>query len=59
MDDLAAHKSLHSDCRAHGNVLDLWAAFHGLTLREAALHLADTFKIHLPKKKASSRPTQH
>ena len=51
---------LHSDCRAHGNVLDLWAAFHGLTLRDAALHLADTFNIHLPnKKKASSRPTQH
>jgi transposase len=37
----------HADCRAHGNVLDLWAALHKLPLYEAALHLAETF--HLPR----------
>jgi hypothetical protein len=37
----------HADCRAQGNVLDLWAAVHQLPLYEAALHLAATF--HLPR----------
>jgi transposase len=37
----------HADCRAQGNVLDLWAAVHKLPLYEAALHLAETF--HLPR----------
>lgn len=37
-------------CRAHGNVLDLWAAIHNLTLHEAAIDLAATFGIQLPKK---------
>jgi transposase len=37
----------HAECRAQGNVLDLWAAVHKLPLYEAALHLADTF--HLPR----------
>jgi transposase len=37
----------HADCRAQGNVLDLWAAMHKLPLYEAALHLAETF--HLPR----------
>ncbi|HEV3258347.1 MAG TPA: IS110 family transposase [Gemmataceae bacterium] len=37
----------HADCRAQGNVLDLWAAVHRLPLYEAALHLAETF--HLPR----------
>jgi transposase len=32
-------------CQAHGNVLDLWAAIHNLTLYEAAKHLAATFGI--------------
>jgi hypothetical protein len=36
-----------ADCRAQGNVLDLWAAVHHLPLYEAALHLAETF--HLPR----------
>jgi transposase len=35
----------HADCRAQGNVLDLWAAVHKLPLYEAALHLADTFQL--------------
>src|SRR5262249_36026888 len=32
-------------CRAHGNVLDLWAAVHQLPLYEAALHLVETFRL--------------
>jgi len=36
-----------ADCRAQGNVLDLWAAVHKLPLYDAALHLAETF--HLPR----------
>jgi hypothetical protein len=35
----------HADCRAQGNVLDLWAAVHKLPLYEAALHLAETFGL--------------
>jgi transposase len=35
----------HADCRAQGNVLDLWAAVHKLPLYEAALHLAETFQL--------------
>lgn len=31
------------ECRQQGNTLDLWAALHKLPLREAALHLAETF----------------
>ena len=37
----------HADCRAQGNVLDLWAAVHKVPLYQAALHLAETF--HLPR----------
>jgi transposase len=37
-------------CQAHGNVLDLWAAIHNLTLYEAAKHLAATFGSKPPKK---------
>jgi transposase len=40
----------HADCRAQGNVLDLWAALHQLPLYEAALHLAETFG--LPRNRA-------
>jgi transposase len=36
-----------AECGAQGNVLDLWAAVHHLPLREAALHLAETF--HVPQ----------
>ena len=32
-------------CFSHGNVLDLWAAVHHLTLYDAALHLAETFRL--------------
>jgi transposase len=34
-----------ADCRAQGNVLDLWAAVHKLPLHEAALQLAETFQL--------------
>lgn len=37
-------------CQAHGNVLDLWAAIHKLTLYEAAEHLTATFGIEPPTK---------
>jgi DNA primase len=33
------------ECGVHGNVLDLWAALHHLPLYEAALHLAETFRL--------------
>jgi len=36
------------ECGAKGNVLDLWAAVHGLPLAEAANHLAQTFGLDLP-----------
>lgn len=35
----------HTDCAAHGNVLDFWAALHRLPLYEAALQLAATFHL--------------
>jgi putative transposase len=33
------------NCAACGNTLDFWAAVYKLPLREAALHLADTFRL--------------
>jgi transposase len=37
----------HADCRAQGNVLDLWTAIKHLPLYEAALQLAEA--LHLPR----------
>ena len=37
----------HAECALKGNVLDLWAAIHGLPLYEAAMHLAGTFQAPL------------
>ena len=37
----------HADCALTGNVLDLWAAAHRLPLYEAALNLAETFRLTL------------
>lgn len=34
-----------AECGVHGNVLDLWAAVQRLPLYEAALHLAETFRV--------------
>ena len=38
-------QGFHAGCGAQGNVLDFWAAFHHLPLYEAALHLAETFRL--------------
>jgi hypothetical protein len=46
---------LNADCAVQGNVLDLWAAIHRLSLYDAALHLAETFGIHPNKEE----PTRH
>ena len=35
----------HAECGIRGNVLDLWAAVHRLSLDDAALHLAQTFHL--------------
>jgi transposase len=43
------------NCQAHGNVLDLWAQIHNLTLYEAAKHLAATFAIPLPTTSTEKR----
>jgi DNA primase len=37
----------HPPCAIHGNLLDLWAAYHRLPLYEAARHLAQTFNLNL------------
>jgi transposase len=43
---LQAFQCFHADCQAHGNVLDLWAALRGLSLRDAGKEIVATF--HLP-----------
>lgn len=40
-------RCLNPACAKQGNVLDLWAARHGLPLREAAIDLAETFQLEL------------
>jgi hypothetical protein len=57
------------ECEAHGNVLDFWAAWHKLPLHEAALELAQVFRLELtpnreeepvpeaPKNRGTSPPT--
>lgn len=40
-------RCFHPPCGAQGNVLDLWAAVHQLSLREAALLLAETFQLRI------------
>lgn len=39
----------HPPCALKGNVLDLWARYHRLPLREAALNLAETFSLDTPR----------
>lgn len=51
--DKQVFRCLHPECAAQGNVLDLWAAIHKLPLRDAAIHLAETFHIEL------SAPPRH
>jgi len=38
----------HPPCGLKGNVLDLWARYHRLPLREAALNLAEAFSLNTP-----------
>lgn len=38
-------------CGAKGNVLDLWAAVHGLTLKQAARDMAQTFGLDQPPRR--------
>ena len=47
----------HADCALKGNVLDLWAAVHRLSLYEAALHLAETFQLALNREEEPVRGT--
>jgi transposase len=47
-----------ADCGLKGNVLDLWAAIHGLPLYEAALHLAGTFQLALTREEEPVRGTR-
>jgi transposase len=43
--DKQVFRCLHPQCAAQGNVLDFWAAFKRLPLREAALNLAETLNL--------------
>jgi len=40
-----AFRCFQKDCGVQGNALDLWAAIHRLPLYDAALHLAETFRL--------------
>jgi len=43
--DKQAFRCFSPECAAQGNVLDLWAAVRGLSLRQAGLDLMDTFHL--------------
>ena len=56
-----AFQCFHAECAVKGNVLDLWAAIHRLPLYEAALHLAETFRLPRNREEepvARTRPPQ-
>lgn len=36
-------------CKRGGDVIDLWAALHGLATYEAALQLCESFMVHVPR----------
>ena len=48
-----------SNCGAHGNTLDLWAAVHQLPIYEAAHHLAETFDIQHHETEQKRRGTRN
>jgi transposase len=48
----------HADCQAHGNALDFWATYHRLPLYEAALHLADVFRLQRNREEAPVNPSK-
>ncbi len=43
------YRCFDASCQAHGNVLDFWASYQGLPLYEAAVHLAGTFGVPVPR----------
>jgi transposase len=45
--DKHVFRCFHAECAIQGNALDLWAAVKRLTLYEAALDLAQTFRLNL------------
>ena len=45
-------------CRAQGNVLDLWAAIQRLPLYDAAVHLAETFRLHRTREEERVKGTR-
>ena len=49
----------HAECAVKGNVLDLWAAIHRLPLYEAALHLAETFRLPRNREEEPVARTRH
>lgn len=46
--DLIARSWYCHRCRLGGSVLDLWAAVHGLTLYDAAVHLCRAAQVPVP-----------
>jgi transposase len=42
------YQCFHPDC-SKGNVLDFWQAWHKLPLHQAALHLAETFRLQFAR----------
>jgi transposase len=45
----------HPPCGLKGNVLDLWARYHRLPLREAALNLVETLSLETPEQRRGTR----
>jgi hypothetical protein len=43
--DLNKYQCFDARCQSHGDVIDLWAALHRLSLRDAALDLVQTFGL--------------
>jgi len=55
----------NAKCDKAGNVLDFWKAYHGMSLYESTLALAETFKLQLTRNRREEAPvipepvTQH
>lgn len=47
------------DCGRHGDVIDLWASVHGLSLRDAALDLVRTFDLELVPPRTGKRTVKN
>ncbi len=47
-------RCFHPECQARGNTLDLWAAYHRLSIGQAAESLASTFAPHLTSAEKSA-----